>query len=205
MLVGARLFAEALAVSLQSDSDLHVVSVEPDPLAAIDGVREVEPDVVVLDDATALLDATRLVSLLRKARPEVHVLILATSRNVQIVANYARAGAAGWLAVDQALDELVKSIKQIGAGEPVLAARELIELVTGAQPARSRPSLAPREIEVLQVLASGMSTEEAAAQLGISVHTVRTHLKKAMTKLDARSKVEAIIQALRAGLIHLPL
>lgn len=204
MLVGARLFAEALAVSLQADSDFDVTSIQVDPVAAIDGVREAEPDIVVVDDTAAHLDAARLVGLLRAAHRDVRILILSTSRDAQALANYIRAGAAGCVTVDRALDELMASLRQVGDGQPVFAATELIDLLTGPQPARARPALAPREIEVLQVLATGMSTEEAAAQLGISVHTLRTHLKKAMTKMDARSKVEVIIQALRSGLIQLP-
>ena len=204
MLVGARLFAEALAVSLRSDREFDVLAVHVDPLAALDGIRESGPDVVVLDDTTTQLDAMRLVGLLRAQQPNLQILMLSANRDPQALANYVRAGVAGCVTVDRALDELVASLKQVRTGQAVFAANELIELLTGPQPARTRPTLAPREIEVLQVLATGTSTEEAAAALGISVHTLRTHLKKAMTKMDARSKVEVIIRALRAGLIHLP-
>jgi len=204
MLVGARLFAEALAVSLRSIQAFEVISVHADPVDALDGVRAAEPDVVVLDATSAQLDAARLASLLRALQRDVRILILCTSGDDQALASYVRAGAMGCVTVDHALEEFIESVKQLSNGAPAFGTSELVGLLTRSQPVRTRPALAPREIEVLQVLATGMSTEEAAAQLGISVHTLRTHLKKAMTKMNARSKVEVIIQALRADLIHLP-
>lgn len=204
MLVGARLFAEALAVSLQAHARINVIGVHSDPIVALDRIRQVEPDIVILDGTQPHSDLARLVGALRSARAKLRVVILALACEGETLAEYVRAGAAGCVTVHRPLSELVASLQQVHNGELLFDATDLLQLATRPPPTRTRAALAPREVEVLQVLATGKSTQEAAAELGISVHTLRTHLKKSMTKLDARSKLDAIMQALRAGIISLP-
>src|SRR5690349_5850641 len=110
MLIGARLFAEALAVSLKSAQTFEVISVHADPLAALDGVRATEPDVVVLDDTRPHLDAVRLAGLLRAAHRDVRILVLSASGDEQAMASYVRAGVMGCVTIDRALEELIESI-----------------------------------------------------------------------------------------------
>jgi NarL family two-component system response regulator LiaR len=204
MLVGARLFAEALAASLMATDDIDVVGVHPDPVRAIDHARAAVPDIIILDDTAAQLDVTRLISLLRGAQADVRIIILSIAINAQALASYVRAGAVGYITVDRALAELIDALRQVGNGRVLFEADQLMDVLSTPRNVRIGSTLAPRELQVLQVLATGKSTEEAATELGISVHTLRTHLKKCMTKMDARSKLEAIILALRAGLIELP-
>jgi DNA-binding NarL/FixJ family response regulator len=204
ILVGARLFAEALAASLQADDSITVIGAYTDPVLAIDAVRATKPDIVVLDDTTTQLDVTRLVNVLRPSHAESRIVVLSLAANEPTLTRYARAGAAGCFAIDRSLTELIASLKHVGSGGLLFEADQLVELLAHPEGTRPASLLAPRELEVLQVLATGMSTEEAAAQLGISIHTLRTHLKKAMIKMNARSKIQLIVHALRAGLIRLP-
>jgi DNA-binding NarL/FixJ family response regulator len=142
--------------------------------------------------------------MLRALRSTLRVIVLTEAVDREALVAYVRAGAVGCLAVDRAVPELVRAIKQVYAGEVLFDPGTLVDLLTGAAQRPLVQTLAPRELEVLRVLATGLSTEEAASQLRITVHTLRTHLKKAMTKLGARSKLEAIILALREGLVELP-
>jgi DNA-binding NarL/FixJ family response regulator len=202
--IGARLFAEALAMALAADADVDVIGVHSDPLCALDHLRESRPDIVVLDDSVAQLGVVQLIGLLRSVHAGIRTIIVATNCDQGALEGYVRAGAAGCVTVDRALGEFVASVKQVHNGALLFGTDQLLDLLSRPRPAGTASHLAPREREVLQVLAMGRSTEEAARQLGISVHTLRTHLKKAMTKLGARSKLEAILQALRTGLIELP-
>jgi DNA-binding NarL/FixJ family response regulator len=204
MLVGARLFAEALAASLMTTDDIDVVGVYPNPVGAIDHARTTVPDIIVLDDTASQLDVARLISLLRGTQADVRIIVLTMALNTPALATYVRAGAVGCITMDQTLAELIESLRHVGSGRVLFEADQLVSLLSTPRNTRAGSTLAPRELQVLQVLATGKTTEEAAAELGISVHTLRTHLKKCMTKMDVRSKLEAIILALRAGLIELP-
>jgi DNA-binding NarL/FixJ family response regulator len=118
--------------------------------------------------------------------------------------DYVISGVQGLLTTDHTIEELISSIEQVQAGRVSFAPDQLVELLN-QPPAQSVPRpLAPREVEVLQVLGTGVSTQQAAEQLAMSVHTLRTHLKHAMRKLQARSRLEAVLIAYNAGLIELP-
>src|SRR5690348_7656420 len=95
VLVGARLFAEALAVSLQADADITVIGAYTDPLVAIDSVRATTPDIVVLDDTTAELDVPRLVHFIHRSYAESRIVVLSPAVSRPTLTRYARAGAAG--------------------------------------------------------------------------------------------------------------
>ena len=116
------------------------------------------------------------------------------------------AGAVGCLNQDQSPSQLIDRIKRAHAGEVPFAPDMLVNLLL--QPRRDEADrwhsvqlLGVRELQVLEMLANGMSTEVVAARLGITVHTVRTHLKDVMAKLQVHSKLEAVMVAIREGLI----
>ncbi|HLH23366.1 MAG TPA: response regulator transcription factor [Chloroflexota bacterium] len=203
-LVGSRLVIEALAGCFESNDDVEVTGVYPDPVQAISYIRETKPDIVVLDDITARSDAARLIRLLRGTQSEIRIVVLTAALDRRSQARYIRAGAVWCLTTDQTVIELVETLRQIGKGQVLFNADQIVDLLTAPRHPAELLTLAPRELEVLQVLATGKSAEDAAAELGISIHTLRTHLKKCMAKMGVRSKLEAIIGALRAGLIELP-
>lgn len=109
-------------------------------------------------------------------------------------------GARGFVLKEAPLDDLLRAVERVAAGEayvdPVLAGA-----LVGAQVAQQTPSLTDRERDVLRLLADGFSNDAIAAELGISTETVRTHLRKAMTKLDADTRTQAVATALRHSLI----
>jgi DNA-binding NarL/FixJ family response regulator len=117
----------------------------------------------------------------------------------------------GCVTEDFAPSALADAIKRVHAGDVLFTPEVLLDMIQSTQAragagaiGSSSVSLAPREREVLQAVATGLSPEQVADLLSISIHTVRTHLKNAMAKLNSRSKLEAVMLALKAGLIELP-
>jgi len=209
---GQQLFADSLAIALGADPSIEIVGAETDPYLASARIRRTQPDVALLNHGLAGSNCADIISRLRAEDQDLKVIVL-TSPDDDNESLYAcvQAGASGHQTTDRQPTELVDSIKRVHSGEMVFAPDVLVNLMTRPRsPAPARPAdvaaqpLAPRELQVLQTVATGMSTGEAASALGITVHTVRAHLKNVMTKLHAHSKLEAVIFALKRGLIQLP-
>ena len=159
-------------------------------------------DVVLIDDLS-------LTSRLREDRSDVKVILLEAGRDPDVTLACIRAGATACVSEATSPAALADVVRRVYAGEAVYEQAILIELVqrpNTAAPARPRrtATLSDRECEVLAVLATGANLSEAADCLCISPNTVRTHLKNIMVKLEARSKLEAVIIAIRDGQITLP-
>ncbi len=206
-----QLLARALAIVLGADPDLEVVGAQRDATLAAECISRTRPDVVLVSYPMLLTEAAHLTELLRVEYPDTKVLVLTSTVDEATLQVCVRAGAVGCVAKDRPPVELVRAIKQVHAGEVLFTPSVLVRMLAGARHTMSKPdasqassSLGPRETEVLQSLAAGLTTDEVATHLGISVHTVRTHLKNAMSKLSARSKLEAVMVALKDGLITLP-
>lgn len=204
------LLGQALAIALQDDPDITVTAAYTDPCAAVAFVRETRPDVVLLYLQLSQLDGTKVAQALRAAVPDLKMIILAGSLDHETMFACAQSGAMGCVTEDFAPSALADAIKRVNNGEVLFTPEVLLDLIQGAQSrgatpaAPSQVSLAPREREVLQAIATGLSPEQVADLLTISIHTVRTHLKNAMAKLNSRSKLEAVMLAIKHGLIDLP-
>ncbi|MEU7873675.1 response regulator transcription factor [Dactylosporangium sp. NPDC049140] len=186
--------------------------------AAADGeqavrlARELRPDVVLMDIRMPVLDgieATR-----RLAGPEVAdpltVLVVTTFNLDEYVYRALRAGAAGFLLKDAQPAELVAAVRTVAAGDALVAPAVTRRLI-GHFGERLRPSpgvdgpaalLAPREVEVLKLIARGMSNAEIAAELTLSQETVKTYVSRILTKLDLRDRVHAVVYAFQSGLVR---
>ncbi|WP_426512132.1 response regulator [Dactylosporangium sp. McL0621] len=186
--------------------------------AAADGeqavrlARELRPDVVLMDIRMPVLDgieATR-----RLAGPEVAdpltVLVVTTFNLDEYVYRALRAGAAGFLLKDAQPAELVAAVRTVAAGDALVAPAVTRRLI-GHFGERLRPSpgvdgpaalLAPREMEVLKLIARGMSNAEIAAELTLSQETVKTYVSRILTKLDLRDRVHAVVYAFQSGLVR---
>src|SRR5262249_49023139 len=141
----------------------------------------------------------------------VTMLVLVPSLDHDILLACAQAGAVGYLTLDQPLTELLQAVERVHAGEVLFDARLMRDLLVRSARVRQATgphtlvqSLAPRELGVLQTRATGGRLDEAGDRLGISVHTVRSHVRTIMDKLDARTRLEAVVIAVNAGLIELP-
>jgi DNA-binding NarL/FixJ family response regulator len=204
LLVGSRLLMEALAETLRAVDGLEVVGTVCDPGQALETVQGRAVDVAVCDCATSWLDLVQLTTALHAAHANARAVVLADGFDRDALATWVRAGIVGYIAKSCALREFADALRQVHDGRVLFEPDRLVDLAAHSSQGRVVASLAPREVQVLQVLATGASTPEAAARLHITVHTLRTHLKRAMGKLRARSKLEAILIAHRVGLIDLP-
>jgi DNA-binding NarL/FixJ family response regulator len=200
-----RLFAELLRVAMRGAEDIEVVAVAHDVKSALATLGEVRPDVVLADyhlpDGTGA-DIARAV---RSSLPATAVLVLTGDPSAFTLADVARSGAAGHLTKERGFDDVVGAVRAAAAGEVLFSSSELQRLLLAerSEPASATEPLTPRELEVLHLLASGASTGAAAASLGISTATLRAHVQAVLRKLGAHSRLEAVAEAARLGLVTL--
>lgn len=191
---------------LESMPDLDVVGEAGDGLAVLALVEQLQPDLVLLDIAMPKLNGLEATFRLLKAWPALRVLILSMHQNEEYVRQALRHGAAGYLLKDAAPTELDLAINAIRRGETYLSpAVTRGVLADYVQRLRSDESpdgqLTPRQREVLQLIAEGLSTKEIARRLGLSIKTVETHRSQLMKQLDIHEVAGLVRYALRAGLI----
>jgi DNA-binding NarL/FixJ family response regulator len=196
---------------LDSTPDLEVVAEAGNGREAVKLARELRPDLVLMDIRMPVLDgleATRLIA----AEPElagVKVLILTTFED-EYVADALRAGAGGFLGKGVDPEELLRAIRTVAAGEALLspvATRALIARFLAqptVEPAVAAPldALTARELEVVTLVAAGLSNEEIAARLFVTPLTAKTHVNRAMTKLGARDRAQVVVIAYESGLVR---
>jgi DNA-binding NarL/FixJ family response regulator len=209
------LIADGIAMLLQSVADLEVAQIVSDLDQLANAIATHNPDILILGiDAAATgqpdqHDADEIVADLRGAGFDVPVLCLATDDDPDRIGRYLDAGIAGLLTTDATPAELARAVKDVLAGRAGLApaqVADVIEHLTGANSGKrqvvfDRGGLTRRESEVLVRLTGGSSTDEIAQSLGISKHTVRTHVQNLLAKLGVHSKLEASAYAVRHGLV----
>ena len=165
------------------------------------------PDVVLMDVSMPVLDGVEATRVIRDQAPTVQVVILTMHADKGVLDRAIRAGAVGYLVKDCTMEEVVRTIQQAASGEttlsPELAGAMLAEAVLPAGGVAPEAIITKREEEVLQLIAEGLSTTEVAAQLYISVKTVKNHLASVYHKLDSRDRTQAVVRAVRMGIIRL--
>jgi len=191
---------------LENHDDLEVVGEASTGTQAIDSARRLDPDVVLMDIRMPELDgiaATRAITERNSAR----VLVLTTYDLDEYVYDALQAGASGFLLKDTPPAQLVDGIRAVANGEALLAptvTKRLIEEFARIA-RRTRPpeldELTPRELEVLKLVARGMSNAEIAAALVLSETTIKTHVTHVLTKLNLRDRVQAVVLAYESGLV----
>ncbi len=201
-----RMFATSLALALDQERGLSVLGTASTLAEARRWVATDPPDVLLIDHR--LPDGLGVAALpeLKRLAPAMRVVLMSASVDDTALVHAIESGAAGFLSKSASVEELVQAIRAAAAGEvlvsPALLARLLPRL------SRDRlgvgTELTPREVEVLEVLSGGLSNSDIAAELGISVNTVRNHVQNVLVKLGAHSKLEAAAIAVRAGLVPVP-
>jgi DNA-binding NarL/FixJ family response regulator len=201
-----RIMREGLRSLLDEESDMEVIGEAENGRRAVELVGEMDPDVIVMDIGMPELngiEATRRVVL---DHPQTKVIALSMHSDRRFMAEILKAGAAGYLLKDGAFEELAGAIRTVTANKMYLSPRiadVVVEDYVRNMP-RGEPSafaaLTAREREVLQLLAEGKATKQAAACLHVSVKTVETHRRSIMTKLDIHSVAELTKYAIREGL-----
>lgn len=165
------------------------------------------PDVVLMDVSMPVLDGVEATRVIRDCAAQVQVVILTMHADKGVLDRALRAGAVGYLVKDCTMEEVVRTVRQAAAGEtdlsPELAGTMLAEAVQPAPGGGPDAVITKREEEVLQLIAEGLSTNEVAARLYISVKTVKNHLASVYSKLDSRDRTQAVVRAVRMGIIRL--
>jgi DNA-binding NarL/FixJ family response regulator len=194
---------------LKAEPGIEVVGEAGDGREAVALARETEPHVVLMDVRMPELDgiaATRLI--LDGSETAPRILVLTTFDLDEYVYEALRAGASGFLLKDAPEDQLLAGIRIVADGGSLFApavTQRLIERFSQREPARppaALEELTPRELEVLRLLARGLSNAEIAAQFVVSEHTVKTHVAHVLQKLDLRDRVQAVVVAYESGLVR---
>ncbi|MYS40406.1 response regulator transcription factor [Streptomyces sp. SID8499] len=204
------LIRTGLVTIIGAQPDLDVVGECGDGRAAVDLARRLRPDVVVMDVRMPVLDGIEATRLLAGAGVDdpVKVLVVTTFNLDEYVYEALRAGASGFLLKDAPPDQLLHGIRTVAAGAALLDP-DVTRRLVGRYAARIRPlddgsaaeaPLTPRELEVLRLIADGLSNGEIAGSLQISQETVKTFVSRILAKLGLRDRVQAVIYAYRRGL-----
>jgi len=196
------MFAEALAQALRSESDLSVVGIAGGLTAARNFLRQQTVDVVLMDhrlpDGDGLVGARQI----RREHPRTQVILVTATDDRQLVADALVAGCAGFLSKQESLIHLPGAIRNAVVGTRSLSpgmATRLLET-----PQRPAPhGLTERELDILRLLAHGWSNEQIADRLFLSGSTIRNHISRMNSKLDAPSRLAAVSKALRTGVIQM--
>lgn len=172
---------------------------------AIEQARRLHPDVVLMDIAMPVIDGLQATRVLREELPDVHILALTMHDHRGYVLPMLTLGASGYVLKRAASSELVDAIRIVHADESYLypsVAKALLEEYRRVASSREADGLTERELEVLQLVAEGLTSQEAAGRLFISVRTVETHRKHLMEKLGLHSPADLVRYAIRRGFVR---
>jgi DNA-binding NarL/FixJ family response regulator len=206
-----QLVREGLRVLLDLIPDICVVGEAVDGVEAVERARKLEPDVILMDVQMPRLDGVAATHKIRETSPSVQVIILTTFDDDEYVFEGLRGGAAGYLLKDVPSEQLAEAIRAAARGEvfihPSVTRKVVVELTRLTERERVRREqpltepLSPREMKVLALLAEGLSNREIADRLYIAHGTVKNHVSNILSKLNARDRTQAVLQAQELGLL----
>jgi DNA-binding NarL/FixJ family response regulator len=196
---------QTMSTVLALEDDIDVVADAADAAGAIAAIKETPADVALVDYLLEGLDGIALAIELRARAPETKVIILTAEDDDRVLIAAMEAGCAGFLTKLQSVDEILTAVRAAAADEPVVSSGVLLRLLPQLQrrsdPSSSANDLTDREREVLLLMARGATNPVMAAELFLSLHTVRNHVQSVLRKLNSHSKLEAVAVAVRTGVI----
>ena len=204
-----RMVRRGLAVILQAEPDIAVVAEAGDGREAVALVRRHRPAVALLDIRMPVMDGLEAARQVLALGPVTRVLILTTFDADEYVYEALRAGVSGFLLKDAPADQLVTAVRSLAAGDalidPVITRRLISRFVLAARPRSALPielsTLTARELDVLRLLARGLSNIEIARELVVEESTVKTHVSRILIKLNLRDRVQAVVLAYESGFV----
>lgn len=195
--------AEAFARVLRSETTWSVVAITQSADAAVELADVHQPDVIMCEYGVPGVGGASLITRLRAAAPNARVLVVSAGADNHRVANALRVGAAGFVVKMAPLAEVWDAMRRVARGEVVVGHGLLAGAISALREEVS-PMLTEREMQTIELASQGMSTAQIADGLGIRPNTARNHLQRAFEKLGVHSRVEAVVQAQRLGLVAIP-
>jgi two-component system, NarL family, response regulator LiaR len=192
---------QGLRMFLSLDSELEIIGEASNGQEAIEMVKMLKPDVVLMDLLMPVMDGITATETIRRNYSETEVIALTSVLEDASVVNAVRAGAIGYLLKDTQADELCRSIKAAAAGQVQLSPRAAERLMREIRAPESPEKLTERETDVLRLLATGKANKEIALEMHISETTVKTHVSNILMKLGVPSRTQAALYAVRIGLV----
>jgi NarL family two-component system response regulator LiaR len=201
------LVRESLQALIETEPGMEVVGQAADGVEAVLNARSFQPDVILLDLVMPRQDGIAAIAEIKRENPETRILVLTSFAEDEKVFPAIKAGALGYLLKDSSPQQLLEAIRDVHRGQsslhPTIARKLIGEL---QRPAESLPPtrepLSAREMEVLRLIAQGLTNDEIADKLVISERTVRTHVSHILEKLHLANRTQAALYALREGLAN---
>src|SRR5918992_332296 len=195
---------DGLRSALTATQGIEVVGEAASGEEAVDMARSTTPDVVFMDVRMPGMGGVEATKAIRKSHPETKVILFTVDESRASIADAIRAGVSGYLLKDVSADELIHAARLAIEGKAVIHPSLTRAFIEEVQLVDRRPEapLSRREAEILQKVAYGATTKEVAHDLGISPHTVKTHLERIFEKLGANDRAQAVAIAIRKGLVE---
>jgi DNA-binding NarL/FixJ family response regulator len=212
------LFRVGMRNILEREPDFEVVGEADDPRSAIAAAQELSPDIVLMDLSLPTPGGIDTTQRIKRELPSTGIIVLAVSEDEEALFDAIKAGAAAFILKDVGPDDLVTIIRRVAGGEflindkvfakPSVASRVLKEFrelaIYGQDAAPIFAPLSPREVEILDNIAQGMTNKQVAYTLSISEQTVKNHMSSILRKLAVNDRTQAVVYAMRQGWIRMP-
>ncbi|MBX5459251.1 MAG: response regulator transcription factor [Thermogemmatispora sp.] len=195
---------QGLRLFLRMDPDIEIVGEAANGAEAVELARQLMPDVVLMDILMPVMDGIAATAAIRKELPEIEVLGLTSVLEEKTIVEIMRAGAIGYLLKDLDGEELCRSLRAAAAGQVQLAPSALTHLMHELHGQSQVEKLTGREKQVLQLLGQGQSNKQIARSLHLREETVKTHVSNILHKLGVQSRTQAVLYAMRNGLMPAP-
>ncbi len=200
-----QIIREGLAGMLSRESDLVLVGMAENGADAVLKAHDLQPDIILMDLRMPQMDGVEAIKRIRKVCPHTKFIVLTVYDNDDFIFEAIRAGAKAYLMKDISREELVQVIHAVDDGQAYLQPKitsRLLERVSDMPLPQTEHPFSKREIEILQMLAQGLSNKEIAQRLSLSEHTVKTHVANIFAKLDVNNRAEAVLQAVKKGILE---
>lgn len=196
------LICDGISKLLEGEKEIQVIGTAYSGEEAIEKANKLKPDIILMDIRMPGIDGIEATKIIKSNNPSIQIIAISVYEEDELVIQMFQAGAVGYILKDISLENLVKAIKNVYKGNTMInpgVSRKLVRMLT--EDKNTDTVLTPREVEILRELARGKSNKEIGEKLYLSESTVKTHISHIFQKIGVRSRSEAILYAVKRGLI----